>query len=153
MDHLPPEPGTYLLALAAAGPVTVTVGRLGRLTSAATRFLYVGSAHGPGGLRARVARHLRGGGRRHWHIDYLRPHVTPYAVWYVVDPVRHEHAWAAALAALPGLAIPLPGFGSSDCRCSTHLFSGSAPLDRSAIWPHLPLGGPDAPLREILVSA
>ncbi|HYA22015.1 MAG TPA: DUF123 domain-containing protein [Thermoproteota archaeon] len=34
-------------------------------------YLYVGSARGPGGLRARVARHLRRDKVRKWHIDYL----------------------------------------------------------------------------------
>ena len=45
--------------------------RFGKLTLAAGQYAYVGSAHGPGGLRARVGRHLRAEKPLHWHIDYL----------------------------------------------------------------------------------
>ncbi len=36
--------------------------------------------------------------------------------------VRREHEWALALSALPQFQIPVPGFGSSDCNCVSHLF-------------------------------
>jgi Uri superfamily endonuclease len=92
-------------------------------------YAYAGSAFGPGGLRARLARHLRGGSKRHWHIDYLRPHAPIYEIWYSPKTQNCEHRWAAALGHITGAQIPLPGFGSSDCRCAAHLFFFAASAD------------------------
>lgn len=37
-------------------------------------------------------------------------------------PGRRECAIVAAIGALPGVTVPAPGFGSSDCRvCPAHL--------------------------------
>jgi len=35
-------------------------------------YCYCGSACGPGGLYARLKRHLDGHIKKHWHFDYLR---------------------------------------------------------------------------------
>jgi Uri superfamily endonuclease len=43
-------------------------------------------------------------------------------IWYCHDRVRREHQWARLIHALRGASIPVVGFGSSDCRCTTHLF-------------------------------
>ena len=114
-------PGTYLLILRNRSRQDLQVGRWGTLEVQPGYYLYVGSAFGPGGLRARVARHCRKDKPKHWHIDYLRAHALLTSVWYRHDPFRAEHQWAAALASLPE-ALPLAGFGSSDCTCKTHLF-------------------------------
>jgi Uri superfamily endonuclease len=85
-------------------------------------YAYAGSAHGPGGIAARVRRHLRAAKRLHWHIDYLRAVANPVEVWYATDPERWECRWAEALSTLPGVSTPASGFGASDCCCVTHLF-------------------------------
>lgn len=119
--------GTYVLCLRASTEGQVTVGRLGRCRMPAGSYLYVGSAFGPGGLRARVGRHVRRTGRRHWHIDYLRPLLAVREVWYASDDGRWECEWAAGLRALPGAEIPVRGFGASDCGCPTHLVRFATP--------------------------
>ena len=116
-----PRPGTYALILCATSRQSVKVGRLGRLAMRPGFYAYVGSALGPGGLKARVDRHLRPAARLHWHIDYLRRETECVAVWYAYGTVRQECDWAAAFSGLRGSTIPLRGFGSSDCRCSAHL--------------------------------
>lgn len=116
------RPGTYALILRATSRQTAQVGRLGRLAMQPGFYVYVGSALGPGGLKARVGHHLRPVKRRHWHIDYLRRETECVAVWYAYGTVRQECAWADAFSSLRGSTIPLPGFGSSDCRCPAHLF-------------------------------
>lgn len=115
-------PGTYALILESARPARLAVGRLGSIDLRVGCYAYVGSALGPGGLQARVGRGL--GPRRavHWHIDYLKRATRIVEVWYVLDPVRREHAWAEALGGLAGASIPMPGFGASDCGCAAHLF-------------------------------
>ncbi len=117
-------PGTYALLLECRTPRAVRIGRLGLLRLAPGRFLYVGSAFGPGGLRARLARHFRRVKPKRWHVDYLRGCARVVGAWYTLDPRRLEHRWASRLAGEPGLTA-VPGFGCSDCRCASHLFFGT----------------------------
>ncbi len=121
-SSLPPRPGTYVLFLRLPQQQTLTVGRLGRFTLPAGLYAYVGSGRGAGGLAARVARHLRYPKPLHWHVDYVRAVAKPTAVWWSEGSQRRECVWAAALSQLAGATLPIPGFGSSDCRCPAHLF-------------------------------
>jgi Uri superfamily endonuclease len=118
---LPDRPGTYVLILWLAAPTIITYGKAGCSRFGAGWYAYVGSARGPGGLAARLAHHLRGPRRPHWHIDYLRSESRPVEIWYKVSSTREECAWSEALLALSGGQPLAPGFGASDCRCSTHL--------------------------------
>lgn len=121
MTPLRAASGTYVLWLSVPVPQTVTVGRLGAMTVRRGAYAYVGSAFGPGGVRARVRRHRAGTTAPHWHIDYLRPAGRMDQVWHTYDPERRECTWAQALRALPGARTPADGFGASDCRCTAHL--------------------------------
>jgi len=116
--------GTYLVALWLSQPQGIPVGRLGEVQFPAGWYLYTGSALGPGGLRTRLARHLRrvaAGKRPHWHIDYLRERAAWGGAWGSVSGQRLECVWAAALRRLPGARGGGHRFGASDCRCPTHL--------------------------------
>ncbi len=114
--------GTYLLQLHAAEPVALTVGGLGAFTLPAGIYVYAGSAHGAGGLAARLARHLRAEKRRHWHIDALTAALPVVAVWTMASRERLECVWVQGVLAA-GASAPIRGFGSSDCRagCPAHL--------------------------------
>lgn len=122
VNELPALPGTYVLVIDVPHPLRLVVGRLGCIGFIPGRYLYVGSARGPGGLRARISRHVRTERRQHWHIDALTDAAPVTEVWYDDGARRLECAWAALLAGMPGCASPVPGFGASDCACSTHLF-------------------------------
>jgi HEAT repeat protein len=116
--------GTYLLVLRMDTPQIIIVGRLGAIEFPEGWYLYVGSARGPGGLGARLARHhrrLSGSKRFHWHVDYLREHATWHGAWARAFERRLECDWAAALRGLTGATIVAAGFGASDCRCPAHL--------------------------------
>lgn len=113
-------PGTYVLVLRAATAISVRIGRLGTLAVRSGYYLYAGSACGPGGLRARIQHHARRAAHPHWHIDYLRRRTRLEAVW--LGEAGREHEWAHAIGALRGATAAMRGFGSSDCRCETHLF-------------------------------
>jgi Uri superfamily endonuclease len=117
-----PQGGTYALILFCPRHKLIQIGRLGILELRRGFYVYVGSALGPGGVRARIAHHRKLSARPHWHIDYLRPHTRLDRVWYSQDPVRHEHQWARLVRALGGASVPLARFGASDCRCASHLF-------------------------------
>lgn len=101
------------------------------------RYLYVGSAFGPGGLAARVGRHWRADKPLRWHIDYLRQVAALQAVWFSTDGTRLEHRWAEALTGRPGIE-PIVGFGCSDCACPAHLFRARDTSVAEAIRVRLP---------------
>jgi Uri superfamily endonuclease len=119
---LPSGPGTYALLIHIPAPLTLHAGGLGEVRFRAGTYVYIGSAHGPGGLRARVDRHRRAEKKRRWHIDYLTTAAPVVRVWAAVTGQRLECALARAVRDLPGTAIPARGFGASDCACPAHLF-------------------------------
>ncbi|MDX1630507.1 MAG: GIY-YIG nuclease family protein [Thermoanaerobaculia bacterium] len=114
-------PGTYALLLRCPKTVTLRIGALGERELGSGWYVYVGSALGPGGVRARVRRHLRGPGNRHWHLDYLSPAVQVVEVWYVHHERRWEHLWARGLEETEVCTGVVSGFGASDCDCGSHL--------------------------------
>ncbi len=139
---LPAAPGTYVLLIEVEAPICVAPGRLGTFSLAAGRYAYVGSAHGSGGLRARVQRHLAPAKPLRWHIDYLTALRPVSAVIANASGERLECAWVRQLLALPAASAPIAGFGSSDCRagCPAHLV-------------RLPDGGRPAQIAATLVRA
>ena len=108
--------------LSARATRSVRIGRLGVLLLQPGFYVYVGSALGPGGARARLAHHMKPSNRPHWHIDYLKPHAKLEEVWYCHDQFRCEHEWARNVGIAQGASVPLAGFGASDCRCESHLY-------------------------------
>jgi Uri superfamily endonuclease len=104
--------------------LVLEVGRLGRQVFQPGRYAYLGSALGPGGVAARLKRHLRPNKTLHWHIDHLTAAARIVGAGAAYGTVRQECLWAMALQAGQGAYAPAPGFGSSDCRsgCGAHLF-------------------------------
>lgn len=132
--NLPAEPGSYALMLQLDKAKSLQVGRLGLVKLPAGIFIYLGSAWGPGGLRARLNRHIQGRGPLRWHIDALRRQAKIIRVVTLSGGAdqpavqgpqarRIECVWSRALDALDGAFYPVPGFGSSDCQagCFAHL--------------------------------
>ena len=122
-----PAKGAYvLLAHLAAAQELLIRGRVWPV--AAGWHVYVGSARGPGGMRARLARHFRPDKAPHWHIDRLTLAADALLALAIED--GSECDIVARLAGSADFAHILPGFGSSDCRaCASHLL---VPLGRLA---------------------
>jgi Uri superfamily endonuclease len=118
--------GTYALILYLSSRCSLRVGRLGIHEFNRGYYLYVGSAFGSGGLAARIRHHVQPSDRPHWHIDYLRSVSILKGVWVICSDfgadVRLEHPWAGVIERMPDARTPVIGFGSTDCRCPTHLF-------------------------------
>jgi Uri superfamily endonuclease len=114
-------PGSYALYLRCDRSAEVSVGALGRFRVEPGAYLYIGSAFGPGGLRARLSRHAARSKIKRWHIDYIRPRMSLAGAWISTSSIRLEHDWAAKVLGLSLASVPLPGFGSSDCGCASHL--------------------------------
>ena len=122
VDIVQARPGTYVLVLSSRSTNLIKIGRLGALQLQSGFYLYVGSALGPGGVRARLAHHLKLSRRPHWHIDYLRAHTGVEDIWYRLDTRRFEHVWAEHIGLAEEASVPLVGLGSTDCGCESHLF-------------------------------
>ena len=100
----------------------VRVGALAEIAFLKGWHVYVGSALGSGGL-ARLERHIALSREKDkkpkWHVDYLSTD-RRFALRYTVHAVTEERFECRLAGALgePGI----PGFGSSDCDCPSHLF-------------------------------
>jgi Uri superfamily endonuclease len=133
IQTIPQQPGSYALWLHLSQTHDLTIGRLGTFALPAGDYVYLGSARGPGGLRARLGRHLRGDGKPHWHIDWLRAVAQARGFGFWVHDRRRDTIYrvptttecnlSQQLATLPKFEIVAPGFGASDCRsgCAAHL--------------------------------
>ncbi len=142
---LPRTRGAYALELYLPQQIEITIGRLGKYSFRNRIYIYLGSASGPGGINARLGRHITGRPlRMHWHIDYLRNHAQPTAYSFI-SPKSNEQmgkpnecCWSQALASLSSMDVVVPGFGASDClsRCKAHLLFYSQPGSESSIIQH-----------------
>jgi Uri superfamily endonuclease len=112
--------GTYLLVMTLPKDSSVTVGKKGILHFQKGCYAYVGSALN--GLEQRIERHLRHHKRNHWHIDYLLPFTEIVEIFYTENTRKEECRIAKVLNRR---FENIPGFGCSDCACTSHLFSGS----------------------------
>ncbi len=115
--------GIYLLVIRVGEETEIEVGNLSKSTVQGY-YLYVGSAHGPGGFK-RVSRHLevsaedRGGG--HWHVDFLTKAGEIVETWLIPTDEDLECKLVRALKGL--FDQPIESFGASGCNCYSHLFS------------------------------
>lgn len=115
------EKGTYAVILQCRSKATQQVGQWGMILLREGYYVYVSSALGPGGVKARVLHHYHNTKKPHWHIDYLRRFMRPVTVWYTCDHRRLEHRWAKVFLKMNDMS-PFQGFGCSDCDCYSHLF-------------------------------
>lgn len=113
--ELPQEAGAYVLVMELKLSVEVPVRRLGNPVFTPGVYFYCGSARGPGGLSARVARHLRMEKKRRWHVDYLSS--KAYGIAALPITGGNECDLVSRLMAGFLVEFPVAGFGSSDCRC------------------------------------
>ena len=83
-------------------------------------YIYVGSALN--NLEKRMERHLRINKKNYWHIDFLLNFGDITNIFYRGGDFKEE-CFIANL--LKEIFLPISDFGSSDCKCKTHLFYGS----------------------------
>ncbi len=122
--ELPEAKGTYILIAQVSDIKRLKIGSLGEFDIVPGFFVYVGSAFGSGGLRARIGHHLKSTAEPRWHIDYLLQVATPVEVWFTTAARKLEQPWAEFLKNVSGFRVPIVRFGSSDYHRSkaSHLF-------------------------------
>jgi len=125
-NTLPDVGGAYALLIRLRDPAPLP-GRFGGALQPGL-YCYLGSAYGPGGIRARCRRHLTRDKATRWHVDWLTAEAT--AIEAVARPGLAECALVGAVLEIPGVTAPVAGFGSSDCRtCPAHLLAVPPELD------------------------
>jgi len=110
--------GSYIVILNLKRDSICDIKGLGRVSFKKGFYLYVGSAKR--NLTKRIERHRRTRKRLYWHIDYLRKEAEFYSALPVRSKTPLECEIARSLIVLSEWTVP--GFGSSDCKCKTHLF-------------------------------
>lgn len=110
--------GSYIALFSLAKGLHLKIGKLREVYLRRGYYLYVGSAKRD--LTKRMERHRRKRKRAFWHIDYL----TKVASFYKGLPIRTSLDIECELSQrLKGVSEwSIPGFGSSDCSCESHLF-------------------------------
>jgi len=116
--------GVYCLCIEVGDDLRVKIGALGVIEFLKGRYIYVGSALN--GIDSRVLRHINTSNgiynAIHWHIDYLlrEERVSVEAVYVRLSDEKIECEIAGKVS---HYGLEVKGFGCSDCRCNSHLFS------------------------------
>jgi Uri superfamily endonuclease len=111
--------GSYILLIELKDKKNIQIGKLGQFIFKNGFYVYIGSALN--GLEIRIKRHFRSKKKRHWHIDYLLDFAKIIDVYYKINENKEEYTIAKIISEQ---LVPVPHFGSSDCKCKTHLFFG-----------------------------
>lgn len=111
--------GTYCLIIKLEKSSTIQVGKLGSGFFPKGYYVYVGSALN--GLEQRLTRHLSQLKKKHWHVDYLLEYAKIIGTRKIHSVKRGECLLSEEVGSICH-RIPMEGFGSSDCRCLTHLY-------------------------------
>ena len=111
--------GIYILVVSVSTDINVNVGALGSVNLEKGVYAYVGSAQN--NLEKRIERHLRKTKQKFWHIDYILDdaNVKVLKVFYENAGKSEECKVANKIGER---CVPTKGFGSSDCKCKSHLF-------------------------------
>jgi Uri superfamily endonuclease len=109
--------GSYILLVRLPQGQTIKTGSMPDVYFSKGYYAYVGSAMG--GLKSRLNHHLKKNKRPRWHIDYLLQKASISGIILCQTSKRVECLIAQALSAQFDSIL---GFGSSDCKCRSHLF-------------------------------
>lgn len=118
-----PVKGTYCLCISNSQDQTINIGALGEILFQQGLYVYVGSALNS--LVPRLERHIKTSQGEHhivhWHIDYfLRENRVSVESIYSIETAEHIECKIAEKVSEHG--VPIPHFGCSDCKCTSHLF-------------------------------
>ena len=109
--------GSYVLLIEVPDEQTIAIGSLQAVHFYRGCYAYIGSAMG--GLKSRLNHHLKEKKRPRWHIDYLlqKASINNIIIFGAKDTVECNIAQD-----LNSQFYSIPGFGSSDCKCHSHLY-------------------------------
>jgi sugar fermentation stimulation protein A len=114
------DKGTYILLAHLDKTQKIKPGKLPEADYKMGIYLYVGRART--GLKARINRHIRRQKKLFWHIDYLLQRAKIVEIWIRKDYFGECNTADEIGNFKPNRATAIQEFGSSDCRCRSHLF-------------------------------
>ncbi|MGM5482295.1 MAG: GIY-YIG nuclease family protein [Nanobdellota archaeon] len=111
--------GVYLLIISVKEATKIKIGALGKINFEKGKYCYVGSAQN--NLKKRIERHLSKEKNIRWHIDYLLQDKNSLIseIYYKQAQKEKECKTAQQISKENSF---VKDFGSSDCRCASHLF-------------------------------
>ena len=109
--------GGYVLIIELEEEREISVGSLGVGYFPRGFYAYCGSALG--GFKSRINHHLSRNKKPKWHIDYL---LNKAEIREIILCQTEKRLECLLSKALDGELTYIPGFGSSDCQCKSHLF-------------------------------
>ncbi len=107
---------SYILVIRVLKFLSVKIGKLGLIKFRPGLYVYVGSAKR--NFSSRIKRHLAKNKKKFWHIDYLLTKKNTIVEKIYFTKRKNECQLARGLVKFPCIK----NFGSSDCKCSSHLF-------------------------------
>ncbi|MDD5014807.1 MAG: GIY-YIG nuclease family protein [Atribacterota bacterium] len=120
MNMIEKSEATYVLVINVSEDLKIGVGQLGEVLFKKGDYVYIGSAKGC--LETRLQRHLRKEKRIFWHIDYILENQKAKVLQVWVTSKSIECKTADVFEGEYTCEIVKKGFGSSDCKCLSHLF-------------------------------
>ncbi|MCM8785610.1 MAG: DUF123 domain-containing protein [Candidatus Omnitrophica bacterium] len=101
----------------------IQVGKFEKIKFKKGLYAYIGSAMN--NLEKRTERHAKIAktkkGKLRWHIDYLLSSKDSKLIGIIKIP-SNEKIECKLSELLQKFAVPITGFGSSDCKCRSHLY-------------------------------
>ena len=126
------DSGAYQLTIRLDKDCSLRVGALGLHSFVRGEYVYTGRASR--NLKARVERHLSKKKKLRWHIDYFLQWGKVVGVTVFPGLAESECLINLETASNCDYVFPVQGFGSSDCRCPSHLIwareSDTGPIQR-----------------------
>jgi len=108
---------SYVLLIELENEKRIGIGKLGNIKFKKGFYVYAGSAEK--NLTQRVERHYSREKKLHWHIDYLLESSE------IIESYLSSMDECEIARELSEDFSGIKGFGSSDCRCPSHLFYSS----------------------------
>jgi Uri superfamily endonuclease len=126
VGKLTSEKGSYILFFSNRYNAKIKIGSLGELLFENGFYMYIGSAFGPGGLTKRIQRHLNPNKKIFWHIDYLSRNKQFKLINIIEIPFSIKEECLIVNFLLENIFLKneiksVKNFGSSDCKCKSHL--------------------------------
>ena len=118
-----PVKGSYCLCIQNHQDQNIKIGALDQIMFEKGNYVYIGSAMNS--LLPRLERHLKVSRGEHnithWHIDYFLKQETVElkSIYTIMTNNRLECIIAEKISQQ---GEPIPHFGCSDCKCSSHLY-------------------------------
>ncbi len=121
--RIPKCPGYYALLIKIQKKTIIDHPKFNKKTLDPGYYIYVGSARGPGGIAARIKRHVKKNKKKKWHIDYLTSKQDVKTILIGYKCTTKPEGEEKMSHTLEKIASPaLEKFGSTDKKDETHLY-------------------------------